>query len=57
MVKLSVQDVSVFEEWLKLEKVCLDKLSTEALEETLKMEYYQKRVNLDKAEYIFWFLL
>ncbi|KAJ7767067.1 hypothetical protein B0H14DRAFT_3509890 [Mycena olivaceomarginata] len=42
MVKLGVQDVSVFEDWLKLEKACLDELSTEPLEETLKMEYYQK---------------
>ncbi|KAJ7878493.1 hypothetical protein B0H14DRAFT_3435485 [Mycena olivaceomarginata] len=47
---LGIQDVSVFEEWLKLKKVCLDKLSTEPLEETLKMEYYQKHVNLDEAE-------
>jgi hypothetical protein len=53
MVKLGVQDVSVFEDWLKLEKACLDELSTEPLEETLKMEYYQKLVNLDEAEYVF----
>ncbi|KAF7362867.1 hypothetical protein MVEN_00636500 [Mycena venus] len=50
MRKLGVQDVSVFEEWLKLEKAYLDELSTEPLEETLKMEYYQKLVNLDEAE-------
>jgi hypothetical protein len=55
MVKLSVQDVSVFEDWLKLEKACLDELSTEPLEETLKMEYYQELVNLDEAEYFFSF--
>ncbi|KAJ7855627.1 hypothetical protein B0H14DRAFT_3085411 [Mycena olivaceomarginata] len=51
MRSLGVQDVSVFEEWLRLEKACLDGLSTEPLEETLKMEYYQKLVNLDEAEY------
>ncbi|KAJ7867222.1 hypothetical protein B0H14DRAFT_3084137 [Mycena olivaceomarginata] len=42
MRSLGVQDVSVFEEWLRLEKACLDGLSTEPLAETLKMEYYQK---------------
>ncbi|KAJ7710234.1 hypothetical protein B0H14DRAFT_3099401 [Mycena olivaceomarginata] len=42
MRSLGVQDVSVFEEWLRLEKACLDGLSMEPLEETLKMEYYQK---------------
>ncbi|KAJ7325791.1 hypothetical protein DFH08DRAFT_1027754 [Mycena albidolilacea] len=45
-----LEHVSVFEEWLRLEKACLDGLSTEPLEETLKIEYYQKLVNLDKAE-------
>jgi hypothetical protein len=56
MRSLGVQDVSVFEEWLRLEKACLDGLSTEPLEETLKMEYYQKLVNLDEAEYVFIFI-
>ncbi|KAJ7834923.1 hypothetical protein B0H14DRAFT_3461770 [Mycena olivaceomarginata] len=46
----ALKDVSVFEEWLRLEKACLDGLSTEPLEETLKMEYYQKLVNLDESE-------
>ncbi|KAJ7321638.1 hypothetical protein DFH08DRAFT_1033595 [Mycena albidolilacea] len=50
MRSLGVQDVSMFEEWLRLEKACLDGLSTEPLEETLKMEYYQKLVNLDEAD-------
>ncbi|KAJ7814507.1 hypothetical protein B0H14DRAFT_3090103 [Mycena olivaceomarginata] len=50
MRSLGVQDVSVFEEWLRLEKACLNGLSTEPLEETLKMEYYQKLVNLDESE-------
>ena len=41
----------VFSDWLLAEQQALEKLSSEPpLEETLKMEYYQKLVDLFAAE-------
>lgn len=52
MHDLNIPDVSVFEEWLKEEKVYLAGLKREPVEETLQMEYWQALVNLDTAEYV-----
>lgn len=46
MRSLGVPNRDVFKSWLAAERECLKKLSTEPLEETLQMEYYQKLVNL-----------
>ena len=50
MRSLGVPNREVFESWLAAERECLKKLSTELLEETLQMEYYQKLVNLHDHE-------
>ncbi|KAJ7048972.1 hypothetical protein C8F01DRAFT_1003511 [Mycena amicta] len=51
MKTLGVSDRSTFELWLQEEAAELKKLKTEPPEETLHMEYYQKLVNLQAAEY------
>ncbi|KAJ7603186.1 hypothetical protein FB45DRAFT_962888 [Roridomyces roridus] len=50
MASLDVADRSEFEAWLVEERECLKNLSREPPEETLKMEYYQKLVNLREHE-------
>jgi hypothetical protein len=51
MRRLNVESRDVFETWLESEKTYLRTLSKEPLEETMEMEYYQKLVNLQVAEY------
>ncbi|KAJ6547650.1 hypothetical protein B0H19DRAFT_1212174 [Mycena capillaripes] len=51
MRRLGVESRDIFETWLKNEKAYLRTLSKEPLEETMEMEYYQKLVNLQDAEY------
>lgn len=50
MMRLRIPSTQTFVDWLEAEKKFLAELSHEPLEETLKMEYYQKLVNLDAAE-------
>ncbi|KAF8144125.1 hypothetical protein K438DRAFT_1783089 [Mycena galopus ATCC 62051] len=50
MAILSVESWSVFEMWLEKEKVYLESLTKEPVQETLQMEYYQKLVNLADHE-------
>ncbi|KAJ7094752.1 hypothetical protein B0H15DRAFT_798886 [Mycena belliarum] len=50
MVQLRVESRAIFETWLEKEKQFLRTLSKEPLQETLKMEYYQKLVNLQHHE-------
>ncbi|CAK5263328.1 unnamed protein product [Mycena citricolor] len=50
MEALDVQDRQEFEVWRQRERDCLARLSQEPIEETLQMEYYQKRVNLAAQE-------
>jgi hypothetical protein len=52
MRRLNVESRDVFETWLESEKTYLRTLSKEPLEETMEMEYYQKLVNLQVAEYV-----
>ncbi|KAJ7723600.1 hypothetical protein B0H14DRAFT_3098274 [Mycena olivaceomarginata] len=46
MASLGVETRSVFETWLEKEKTYLNSLTKEPAQETLRMEYYQKLVNL-----------
>ncbi|KAF8147971.1 hypothetical protein K438DRAFT_1779830 [Mycena galopus ATCC 62051] len=50
MASLGVESRSVFEMWLEKEKVYLESLTKEPVQETLQMEYYQKLVNLADHE-------
>ncbi|KAJ7871910.1 hypothetical protein B0H13DRAFT_2236318 [Mycena leptocephala] len=52
MRELSVHSRDEFEAWRAKEKAHLRTLSKELPEETLEMEYYQKLVNLQDAEYV-----
>ncbi|KAG6879498.1 hypothetical protein C0992_002109 [Termitomyces sp. T32_za158] len=45
-----VMSFETFMQWLAEEKVYLEGLSREPLEETLQMEYYQKLVNLEASQ-------
>ncbi|KAF7984573.1 hypothetical protein HWV62_13791 [Athelia sp. TMB] len=49
MNDLNITDTTVFEEWRKEERVYLQNLSKEPMQETLQMEYYQRLVNLSAA--------
>jgi hypothetical protein len=51
----NIADVSVFQDWLAEEKVYLEGLSREPLQESLTMEYWQKLVNLGASEYVILF--
>ncbi|KAJ7102996.1 hypothetical protein C8R43DRAFT_1092256 [Mycena crocata] len=48
MRELDVPTKDTFKQWLEREKEVLQTLSSEPLEETLQMEYWQKLVNLDE---------
>jgi hypothetical protein len=50
MASLGVETRSVFETWLEKEKTYLNSLTKEPAQETLRMEYYQKLVNLHDHE-------
>ncbi|KAJ6589573.1 hypothetical protein B0H19DRAFT_1249101 [Mycena capillaripes] len=50
MQRLGIESRDIFEAWLKSKKTYLCMLSKELLEEMMKMEYYQKLVNLQYAE-------
>ncbi|KXN87344.1 hypothetical protein AN958_08896 [Leucoagaricus sp. SymC.cos] len=50
MVKLGIEDVSIFETWLEEEHQYLAGLSHEPLEETQQMAYYQALVNLENCK-------
>ncbi|KAJ6538073.1 hypothetical protein B0H19DRAFT_1213662 [Mycena capillaripes] len=50
MRELAVESRQEFEQWLEKEKAHLRTLSSEPLQETLEMEYYQKLVNLQDVE-------
>jgi hypothetical protein len=52
MQELGVHSRDEFEAWQAKEKAHLRTLSKEPAEETLEMEYYQKLVNLQDAEYV-----
>lgn len=49
MADLQISDPAVFEQWREEERVYLQGLSQEPLQETLEMEYYQKLVNLSAS--------
>lgn len=48
-LELDRENRSVFDEWLAAETAALEKLPTDPPEETLKMEYYRKLVELQSA--------
>jgi len=50
MTDLRITDAKVFDEWQEEERVYLEGLQKEPITETLKMEYYQKLVNLHASE-------
>lgn len=50
MAALGITDASVFVEWLEEERLYLQGLVKEPLQETLEMEYYQKLVNLLESQ-------
>lgn len=52
MADLQISDPAIFEEWREEERVYLEGLSQEPLQETLEMEYYQKLVNLSASRFI-----
>lgn len=45
-------DTSVFQEWLDEERKYLKSLKREPEEETVKLDYYQKLLELDVLEYV-----
>jgi hypothetical protein len=50
MTDLRITDAKVFDEWWEEERVYLEGLQKEPIMEMLKMEYYQKLVNLHASE-------
>lgn len=42
----------VFKDWLKDEKLYLEALTKEPIQETLEIEYYQRLESLNKARYV-----
>jgi hypothetical protein len=54
MQSLNVESREVFETWLAKEKQYLRSLSKEPLEEMLEMEYYQKLVNWQEHECVWY---
>ncbi|KIM78404.1 hypothetical protein PILCRDRAFT_11120 [Piloderma croceum F 1598] len=51
MTDLRIMDAKVFDKWREEERVYLKGLQKEPITETLKMEYYQKLVNLCASEH------
>jgi hypothetical protein len=50
MEELGVHDGSTFEQWLKEEEEYLQSLKTEPVEETLRMDYVKKLVEMHDAQ-------
>jgi hypothetical protein len=57
MKSLSVSTHDVFEAWLEKEKEYLRAMKKEPLEETLEMEYYEKLVQYNNSEWVFFFFM
>lgn len=47
-----IKDTATFSQWLNDEREYLKSLSKEPIHETLQMEYYQKLVNLEDAQWV-----
>lgn len=52
MEELDIPNVEVFDQWLVEERVYLQGLTKEPLEETPQMEYYTKLIKLWASEYV-----
>lgn len=46
-----ISDASVFDEWLEEERTYLKSLKREPEEEGIKLDYFQKLIELDRFEY------
>jgi hypothetical protein len=53
MKDLRVTDERVFEMWIQEEKMYLQGLKKEPVDETLQMEYYQRHINLWASKSVF----
>jgi hypothetical protein len=57
MKSLGVSTRDVFETWLEKEKEYLRAMKKEPLEETMEMEYYEKLVQYNDSEGVFFFFM
>lgn len=51
MIQMGIEK-GVFEGWLKEEKLYLQALTKEPMQETLEIEYYRRLETLNKAAYV-----